>query len=539
MPITNMKKGNLPQNKETKFVGNGGIMAIQDSFSISEARMNQAYAYKCWYNYNYENNTMGIPSSAMGEIVTQYSGVMKDWKATATNDENKYEISEDNFSDSYDAGKQRGKDSSGGHDGSTDGTGSAVASTVNVVGGVAAGVMGVLTSITALSGKAALTKPGAITLSGTVAAAVIGGALAASGTYLVAAKPNKDPADACEQLTQDMGTAQSEIMEQDSIMEDADGELIELADEADSANENTNAEMEENKSEFDLYKESYDNLVAKLESGEELTEEEKELLKELIPLMQQLGVNIEELQGDATDYISELYESMEEYQEYFDDAAEKIAEIQGMTDFAAAFDEATKENANMVKTTATVGTVGAGAIVTAGAIGIKAGKAKMATVFGAGYGAAQVAAGITATALGVAAGVEFQVAAKQQSEYADKASIEIDARVATQDLNSTLNDVYDERVEDFEGYMGIVEDLELEVPDDMEAPEETPTIPEGEAGETAGSETGSGTDNGNTAGATTGASKNTGAANNNGGATGNTSSATTTPKPEDKDKDEK
>ena len=36
-------------------------MAIQGSYNLDNALTSQSYAYKCWYNYNYGNNTMEIP----------------------------------------------------------------------------------------------------------------------------------------------------------------------------------------------------------------------------------------------------------------------------------------------------------------------------------------------------------------------------------------------------------------------------------------------------------------------------------------------
>ena len=63
-------------------------MAIQDSFNLSNAINSQSYAYKCWYNYNYGNNTMGISAKDMGEITQTWNNELKNWKATALKDEN-------------------------------------------------------------------------------------------------------------------------------------------------------------------------------------------------------------------------------------------------------------------------------------------------------------------------------------------------------------------------------------------------------------------------------------------------------------------
>ena len=88
-------------------------MAIQDSFNLSKATTSQAYAYKCWYNYNYGGNTMKISSKDMGEITQTWNGELKNWRATASNDENAYEIEEGDYSTAKLSGKESAKDKTG------------------------------------------------------------------------------------------------------------------------------------------------------------------------------------------------------------------------------------------------------------------------------------------------------------------------------------------------------------------------------------------------------------------------------------------
>ena len=88
-------------------------MAISDSFSLDRAIGSQSYAYKCWYNYNYGNNTMGISASDMGEITQTWNGELSNWHATAMDDENAYEIEDDDFATAYDNGKSTVQDQTG------------------------------------------------------------------------------------------------------------------------------------------------------------------------------------------------------------------------------------------------------------------------------------------------------------------------------------------------------------------------------------------------------------------------------------------
>ncbi len=454
-------------------------MTIKDSFNITQALGNQAYAYKCWYNYNYENNTMGIPSSDMGKIVTQYKGCLENWKTVATDDENKYEISDDDFNSAVDKGFDDTANKTG-YEGNGK-TGMVLRGATDVALGVA-GVLGntVLKSTATSLGKGAV--HGVVNAFGGSTghfdkvvgekggAWIITAPLAlATGIRYQNSKPNKAQVEAARQLRDELlPEAQVRATEAQADMETADSELIDLTDEADMVNSDANDEIEENKSEFDLYKESFDALIKKVESGETLTEEEKELLKELVPLMQQLGEDISQLNDDTIEYIQELYEDMADYQEYYDAAAETIAAVQGITDYAESFDQIAQ----------TMMYVEAGAQTLNAATGTQAAidAAKVATkpfMWWAWAFVGMGAAGAAMSGLG----------AMEQMKWASETGAEIDLRVATQDLNAATNDVYDERVADYEGYMETVEDLEIEIPDDIEAPEETPEIPEGEEGE--------------------------------------------------------
>ncbi len=55
-------------------------------------------------------NTMGISASDMNEITQTWSGELSNWRATASNDENAYEIEDDDFSKAYNSGKSTVQD---------------------------------------------------------------------------------------------------------------------------------------------------------------------------------------------------------------------------------------------------------------------------------------------------------------------------------------------------------------------------------------------------------------------------------------------
>ena len=98
-----------------------------------------------------------------------------------------------------------------------------------------------------------------------------------------------------------------------------------------------------------MYKQTYDALKAKIDSGEALTEEEKQLLQELIPYMQELGTAMNDSVEETGDAVTELYDEMGTYQESYDNAASTIGEVQGLTDYAESFDQATRTSCYILK----------------------------------------------------------------------------------------------------------------------------------------------------------------------------------------------
>ena len=474
-------------------------MAIQGSFNLANALDSQAYAYKCWYNYNYGNNTMGISAQDMGEITQTWNSELGNWQATALDDENAYEIEDDDFSTAQQNGRNQAQDSAGGYDGKQGGqiTRTVVDSAAGLAGalgttigsGVAntlgKAVAGKLVENTAakvgakaaekVAGKAAeeAVKNGVANTAATEAGKqaadnitsksvgwIITAPLAlATGTAYTAKKPNKTEKEACDAMQDEMINSQNALYAAQDDMGTMGEEIVALSDEAQVYNEDANETIEETKSEYDSYKASYDALMEKIEAGEPLTDSEKELLEELIPLMQELGVVLTDTQEETTEVSEEIYDEMGTYQDGYDNAASTVAEVQGVTDYAESFDESTR----------TMCYVEAGAQTLNAASGAKA-------AFDAGKFAASGGL-ITAWAwgfagMGAAGAAMSGVGATQQFKWAGEVGTEIDMRKMTQDINSTTSDIYDESIEGYEGAMSIVEDMELEMPEDMENPEE-------------------------------------------------------------------
>lgn len=493
-------------------------MAISGSFNLSQATTSQSYAYKCWYNYNYGGNTMGISAKDMGEITQTWNSELTKWRATAktSQDENKYEIADDDFNTAKLNAKNTIKDETG-YNGKKGKMATRAATDVALgLAGATAAVVGkkviqkaaenaakkagttvfkkvadkaakraaqkVFENAGEKAGTAATKKAAAKAAkdaaakvtknAGKSASCIIGCTLAlAQGTLYMAKKPNKTEKEACDELQNSMTDSQAALASAQGDMETYASEVEELSDEAATQNEDANDSIEEDKTEFDMYKASYDALMEKVNSGETLTEDEQNLLKELVPLMQKLGVSIQDTSDEATDIVGTLHEEIGTYQEGYDDAAATMAEVEGVTDYAEGFDSATRTmcyveaaSQGLNVASGTKSTIEAISLATSGS-----------WAFGAtAWAWAFVAMGAAGTAMSTA-GVA------QQIKWAGDVGTEISMRKETQNLNIDTQSMYDENIDVYDGQLQSVEDLELEIPDDIEAPE-TPETPTGENG---------------------------------------------------------
>ena len=460
-------------------------MAIQDSFNLSNALNSQSYAYKCWYNYNYGNNTMGISAKDMGEITQTWNSELKNWHATAMDDENAYEIEDDDFYTAQQNGRAQAQEKTGLEDGNTasrwvrsgvdaiSGAAGAVGTAATMLGSKVVSNIGANLGGNLVANSAAKVAAGAakeageeVTMEGAKKAvdkvgswSVAAPLALAQATLYLAKKPNKDEKEACDALQDEMINANNALYSAQEDMSYASDEVTALSDEAQCYNEDANETIEENKSEYDMYKASYEALMEKINSGEQLTDSEKELLKELVPLMQELGIGIQETQEETTETVDDIYSDMGTYQEDYDNAASTVGEVQGLTDYAESFDTSTQ-------TTCYVEAAAQGLNAASGTTaGIQAGIAAAGSL---GFNAWAWAC----AAMGMSAGVISGKGALEQFDWAGQVGTEIGMRKDTQDLNSATNDIYDESIAGYEGSMEGLENFELEMPEDMENPEE-------------------------------------------------------------------
>lgn len=431
----------------------------------------ETWCRKAYLNYYCNGNSMGLTADEMSEITGRWSSKVTSWQATISDDENQYVLEDSKVEDSKEAGKKKAQENTE-FDGKSDKKGSDAGTATNWAAGGLAAAAGLLAGIIALTGK--LTKCATACIWVALGAAL---ALVASAGALFGAHVNKDAANACEKLsTEELPNAQAALEESQADMEAAASNIEDLSDEAGETNEDANDSMLEQKTEYDAYRTSYEALKTKAASGEKLTESEKALYQKLVQYMTETGEEINETQEGTSETVNEIYDEMGTYQENYDCAAETIGEVQGVTEFAAGFDEDTKEGANHVKNSCDMGIVGASAAGAAGALGMAKAIPKMSNPFSFAIGSAEFGASIATIAAGITAGILFGQVKNEQKNFEDIAQTEIDIRQDTETFNEETQGVYDEEIESYDTIMTGVEDLELEVPDDVEVPEDT-TLP--------------------------------------------------------------
>ena len=272
----------------------------------------------------------------------------------------------------------------------------------------------------------------------------------------LAKKPNKDTHAATQELynAKEGGglfvEGQNTLLATQDDLVAASEEVVALSEDSEKKNKESNVDIEEFKTLFDFYREQLNALLAKAEAakngGEPLTSDEKALLQKLAPLMGDLSDGITEIVDDTSEYVAENYEEMEGYEDRYNENAEMMNEVLGLLQYGAEFDEPARDAAN---------------IEAVGDLLSSASAIRAATILScSGFW------NIAFAALGYVSGAGLLMAANEQREFANDMTAEIDFRRTVEDIEVNTEDIYMEEVDNWVNSMGIVEDLEIEVPED-------------------------------------------------------------------------
>ena len=426
---------------------------------------------RLYIDYHCYGNRLGTTAEQMGQITQKWQGLLPSWQASMANDENEYEFDDTEFMMYWDKGTDIAKDKANGYDGRT------VGDNAHTIGGIAASSAGFAVQSPSIikggvkavkfvgktvgkifkKGGEKAVEEGAKKAGGKALgkwSAYAGAALtiAAAARYM-ASKPNEDGLEAANVMLNEMGNAEMALMASQDEMTAISEEIIELSDEAVKVQEETNSDIEDQKTDFDLYMATIQALQAKVDAGEPLTDEEKALYEKFIGYLSETDSNIQGAQKEAEVVFEDTSADIENYQSDYDYQAETIGEVQGLTDYAESFDEATKKACNVE--------------------GVAQG---MNAVTGAVSGARLLAGGFWNWALGltsIAAGIRCGFASKEQFTWGKEIKGEIQAREMVQELNIETEDIYIEEIDNFDATMTSVDELEVLIPNDIEAPSDT------------------------------------------------------------------
>lgn len=472
---------------------------------MSVVNLNSHEACKRAYlNYHCYGNTMGISEQDMGAIASKWSAYLSSWQSSVETDDIDYDFDDSEYEEYINTGKEHGEDVTGYQDSQADdiaiagghvlgSAGGAVLSTVatgastsivNTVGGKVIGeatsrIAGEACSKTVAAAGGPL-KDGAIGAGvkaagdatnecakgiGDVAGFIVGCTLGfiTAATYWIK-RANKDEHEAAVALMPEHSKFQADLNTEQGNMNTYAGEIVEASDEATDANEEGNEDIQKKKAEYDQQKQIYLALKAKIDSGVSLSASEKALYNGTIQKLGELATEIDALTALTQEKVEEKNEDLSDFQSKYDETAATMGFIQGVTEYAASFDK-TAEILCYVEGAAQVlnGASSAYSAYEAGAFALSGTWAFGATAWAWAF-----------VALGIAAVVSSGIAAGEQFTWAGEIGKEIDARESTEELNASTMEIYEAEVDAYDGAIDTVSDLELAVPEDIEAPEATP-----------------------------------------------------------------
>ena len=305
-------------------------------FDPQKASENKDYAYKCWYNRNYEGNTLRISKVEIQEIEKQWAGQLNNWKLQAESiDQNGYEISDFDDSENFKAGQEKAKETSG-HDGkrgkmAANNAGNIVgaAGSAAAAGCAVGGAIGGTVDIGSKSFAAAYVVSCPISL--------------AIGILYMATRPNRKEHDALMQLKSLMESGGQNMTAAQASMEGTEAEIITEIEEGSENKEKSEEEIAEIQELIQLATAMYEEIVTRIENGEDVSPSERAKLPQINNNIKALNTKLETLIADAAASSENNEANIEAKQEEFGTAAETVEKEIGVTEFAAGFDKLTRD----------------------------------------------------------------------------------------------------------------------------------------------------------------------------------------------------
>jgi len=442
-----------------------------------------AYARNCYIDYKKNGSASGITEDDFQIIEDNWSRYFSTWDTYMNSqDENGYTIVDDDYDGAVQQGRNNAEDLSGYENDGWDITGQVGenATALGTGGGMLA--EGAITAGVFSKGLATATKEG-FEKGGKAAAEEAAGSFLKEAGILIACafdavtaglywifRPNKTEKEVVDVYAGAMDDQQAASEEAQDKVIDAGKVVKRSAEEAEAANESANAEMAKSKTDYAMYQRAYEYLQSEQTRGT-FDEEDAANYEECVRNMTDKGKDIDGQKTMAEKTVGKKYEDMKGQESEYDDAKNAVGEVEGFTKEAAGLDVGTKIACYAQATVLGINGLKAAwdsykAFAAAAAANIFGG-----VVYAIAGGAAAVAAGSDA------------YAAYDQYSMAQDIGKEIDARYDTEDLNADSLDICEEKTEDYKEYLADTENLELVIPDGVDAPTDTsPTPTDGDDG---------------------------------------------------------
>lgn len=377
---------------------------------------------KAYINYHCEGNSMNVTKQEMCEIVRRYGDYLGTWQKAAENDDCvDYEFDDSDFEESYDEGWDEASEES-----SYDGSGSDIVRTSADAAGASAG-----------AATSALTQIGHKIKGGMFITCAIAFAV---GLAYTLKKPNEDDVNSVIDMQKEMVNKHNEIANENDELKHIEQEIITKSDEAYKINDSANEEIEIKQTEYQMLEKTFDSLDSKAKSGKKLDSSEKTLFTQTAGILNDTGKEINDISSTATTKTKGIQADIDGFEVKYDNVASNLASIEGYTDYAAEFDEQTK---NLCVAEAVI--QGANALVGAQAA-FRLGKTALALT-GLPWLAA---AAFAMAALGLAGAAMSGIGVVQQAKNAKICEGEIQLREQVEDFNEESLANFENEVERYD-----------------------------------------------------------------------------------------
>lgn len=438
----------------------------------SEASCRAAYI-----DYHTNKNSK-VTESDMRKIVQRYDeDKRKAWQRAyeaSTGDVNKYDFDDDEFEEirleSYENTEETyGEDVNIGAEkarniGDGVATGIGVASTAGI--GLLKGGSKLMDKI---FGGGMLFKEGGKTgLIGYILSGISCAMAFAVGLHAKLNKANEEEVNAVNDLKGEMENQQEVIKDEAENLKEIQNDIEKASNNATEENEAANNDIKTRAATHTSYTNTYNTLQAKIDRGVQLSASETQLYNGVVKLMKTSSADIQTRSEKASDVLEKNKATITNYQADFDGIATNIANVQGVTDYAAEIDEAT---AKSCKTQATIQKISSISAYTA-AGGMAIATATFATqVALPPVMIAVIAVGALLTGLAVLGGVWSGKAAQEQEQFAQQANEEVSMRIDTQESNTNLNDNFEEGVNIYNTSKAAIDASTIDRPNNLTSPQ--------------------------------------------------------------------